>query len=69
MCRMLEWTSKVANNWRESAKTKGLGEHNKKASLDSIWKNWLVNDDMTIGKRTGEVLDSEFDYTCYKDKF
>ena len=30
---------------------------------------WLSNGDMMIGKRIGEVLGPEVDYTCYIKKF
>ena len=33
------------------------------------WDNIVVDDEMMIDKRTGEVLGPGVDYTCYKEKF
>lgn len=41
----------------------------RKLVLDSVGKNLVVNEEIMIDKRTGEVLGREVNYTCYKDKF
>ena len=33
------------------------------------WDKIVVDDEMMIDKRTGEVLGAGVDYTCYKEKF
>ena len=41
----------------------------RKLVLDSVGKNLVVNEEIMIDKRTGEVLGREVNYACYKDKF
>ena len=41
----------------------------RKLAWDRLQKNIVMDDDMMIDRRTGEVLDSEFDLTYWKNKF
>ena len=40
-----------------------------KLAWDELQKNIVRDGDMMIDKRTGEMLDPEFDYTYWKNKF
>ena len=41
----------------------------RKLAWDELQKNIVMDDDMMIHGRTGEVLDLEVDFTYWKDKF
>ena len=41
----------------------------RKLAWEGLQKNIVKNDDTMIDKRTGEVLDPEVDFTCWKEKF
>ena len=41
----------------------------RKLAWEGLQKNIVINGDMIIDKRTGEVLDPEVDSTYWKDKF
>ena len=41
----------------------------RKLAWDELQKNIVMDDDMMIHERTGEVLDLEVDFTYWKDKF
>ena len=41
----------------------------RKLAWDELKKIIVMYSDVTIDRRTGEVLDSEVDYTRWKDKF
>ena len=41
----------------------------RKLTWDELQKNMVIDGGMMIDRRTGEVLSSEVDYTCWKDKF
>ena len=41
----------------------------RKLAWEGLQKNIVINGDMIIDKRTGEVLDPEVDCTYWKDKF
>ena len=41
----------------------------RKLAWEGLQKNIMIDGDMMIDKRTGEVLGPETDSTCWKDKF
>ena len=41
----------------------------RKLAWDELQKNIVIDGDMMIDRRTGEVLGSEVDYTRWKDRF
>ena len=41
----------------------------RKLIWDELQKNIVMDGDMMIYRRTGEVLDPEVDYTRWKDRF
>ena len=41
----------------------------RKLAWEELQKNIMMDGDMMINKRTGEVLDLEADFTDWKDKF
>ena len=41
----------------------------RKLAWEGLQKNMVMDGDMMIDRRTGEVLDPEFDYTYRKNKF
>ena len=41
----------------------------RKLAWDELQKNIVRDGDMMIDKRTGEILDPEFDFTYRKNKF
>ena len=40
-----------------------------KLTWDELQKNMVIDSEIMIDSRTGEVLGSEVDYTCWKEKF
>ena len=41
----------------------------RKLACDELQKNIVMDDEVMIHGRTGEVLDSEVDFTYWEDKF
>ena len=41
----------------------------RKLGWDELQKNLVIDGDMMIDRRSGEVVSSEVDYTLWKDKF
>ena len=41
----------------------------RKLTQDELQKNIVMDGEVMIDRRTGEVLDTEVDYTHWKDKF
>ena len=41
----------------------------RKLAWEGLQRNIVMDGDTMIDKRTGEVLNTEFDSTCWKDKF
>ena len=65
----LDGLQKHQDVYKNVYKKKRMEDAVEKLAQNSLHKNIAVDGDMLIGKRTGNILRPEVDYTCYKKKF